>query len=347
MTELLTNLLKSLVAIPSISRNECAAADFLEGWVKSRGLEPHRIGNNVWLESEPPSGRPSILLDAHIDTVKPSDGYSRDPFTPFEDRGRIYGLGTNDDGASLVCLLGAFIELSSRPQPYRLVFSASAEEEVAGSGGLALVLAEAGPVNLGIIGEPTGMRMAVAEKGLLVLDCTAHGVSGHAARNEGENAIYKALKDIEALRSYEFDRVSDFLGRVKMNVTMINAGTQHNVIPDSCSFVVDVRPNGEYDNAEIVDIVRSIVASDVEPRSLRHKASSIAGDHPVIRRGEGLGLEAYASPTCSNRVACSFPTLKIGPGESSRSHTADEYIEVNEIKAAVPLYVSLLDSLEI
>jgi len=345
MTESLIQLLKNLVSIPSISRDEAKAADFLEKWMLEHGLEPHRTGNNIWLESEPQCGKPDLMLDAHIDTVKPSEGYTRDPFCPTEENGRIYGLGTNDCGASLVSLLGAYLELSSRPQPYRLVFSASAEEEVTGSNGIALTLSQIGPVSLGIIGEPTGMQMAVAEKGLLVLDCTAHGVSGHAARNEGTNALYKALDDINLLRGYEFERVSPYLGKVKLNVTMINAGTQHNVIPDSCSFVVDIRPNGEYSNAEIVEIIKSLIQSDVAPRSLKHNSSSIPMEHPAVQRGTGLGMEAYASPTCSNRAACNFPTLKIGPGESSRSHTADEYILISEIESAIPQYVALLDSL--
>lgn len=347
MTQQLLELLKSLVAIPSFSREETAAADFLQRWMTDRGLTPHRCGNNVWLESEPPSSKPVILLDAHLDTVKPAAGYSRNPFVPEVVGDRIYGLGTNDDGASLVSLLGAFVELCKRPQPYRLIFCASAEEEIAGSDGIRRVMGEFGPVSLGIIGEPTGMRMAVAEKGLLVLDCTAHGVSGHAARDEGVNALYKALDDIAVLRSYEFDRVSQLLGKVRMNVTMIEAGSQHNVIPAECRFVVDVRPNGEYTNAEIVETLGSLVGSEVVPRSLRHKTSSIPLDHPVVARGLNLGLESYVSPTSSDRTACDFATLKIGPGESSRSHTADEYIQISEISAAVPQYVALLDSLEL
>ncbi|MGN1232208.1 MAG: M20/M25/M40 family metallo-hydrolase [Candidatus Cryptobacteroides sp.] len=342
----LIDILKGLVSIPSLSRQEKDAADYLEGRLSGIGLAPLRKGNNLWIEEAGRGdGRPVVLLNAHIDTVKPAPGYTRDPFTPFEDGDRIYGLGTNDDGASLVAMLEAFIRLLPTGRGFRMVWSATAEEEVCGEGGLDSILPELGNIDLAIVGEPTGMRMAVAEKGLIVLDCTAHGRSGHAARDEGENAIYNALKDIEWFRNHRFERVSDYLGPVRMSVTMINSGLQHNVVPDTCNFVVDVRPNGLYSNEELLEIIRNSVSCDVVPRSLRHGSSHIARDHPVVRRAESIGTELFGSPTTSNQTLLDFPSVKIGPGDSARSHTADEYILKSEIADAVELYVKLLQGL--
>ena len=340
-------LLAKLIAIPSFSREETAAADFLEGYLRADGLEVRRKGNNLWVESEPESTKPTLLLNAHIDTVKPASGYTRDPFTPCLVGDRLYGLGSNDDGGSLVALLEAYKLLSSRPQPYRLVYSVTAEEEVGGKDGIEAVIPDFGNVALGIIGEPTGMRMAVAEKGLMVLDCTAFGKSGHAARNEGVNAIYEALESIEWFRTYNFEKVSEFTGPVKMTVTQISAGTQHNVVPDRCDFVVDIRGNGIYDNLAILEEVGKHVKCSFKPRSTRHNGASIALDHPVVQRGLSLGLGTFGSPTTSNQSVCPFTTLKIGPGQSSRSHTADEFICLSEIAEAVDIYVKLLDGLKL
>lgn len=347
MIQELKELLKGMVAIPSFSREETAVADYIENWLKARSLEPERLKNNLWLDSDPCSDKPVLLLNAHIDTVRPAGGYTRDPFTPSEEGGRIYGLGTNDDGASVVALLGAYMELSKRPQPYHLIWSATAEEEVSGRNGIELIVPELPPVRLGVMGEPTGMQMAVAERGLMVLDCTAHGKSGHAARNEGVNAIYEALADIDWFRNYQFEKVSPYLGPVKMTVSMINAGTQHNVVPDTCTFVVDVRPNGMYTNLEVLSIINDSVHCDVKERSTRLNSSHIDTGHPVVQRGLSLGLEAFGSPTASNQTVVDFTTVKIGPGQSSRSHTDDEYIETEEITSAISTYVSLLDGLKI
>lgn len=342
----LKELLKTMVSIPSFSREESAVADYLQNFLSEAGFDVQRKGHNIWIEQEGRGdGRPVILLNAHIDTVRPASAYTRNPFEATEEDGKIFGLGTNDDGASLVALLAAYVILSSKAQPYRLIWSATAEEEISGQGGLEMILPELGHIDLGIIGEPTGMQMAVAERGLLVLDCTASGVSGHAARNEGENALYKAIKDIEWFREYHFPAVSDYLGDVKMTVTMINCGTQHNVVPDKCDFVVDVRPNGMYTNSEILDTIHANVSSSVRPRSLRHNSSHIDVAHPVVQRGFSLGLEAFGSPTTSNQTVSNFTTLKIGPGQSSRSHSADEYICIDEIAEGVEIYVKLLDSL--
>lgn len=339
------DLLKNMIRIPSFSRDEGAVADFLERWMLTEGFEARRLGNNLWIESGPADGRPTILLNAHIDTVKPASGYTRDPFTPEIEDGCLYGLGSNDDGGSLVALLETYSRLIQKEQPYRLIFSATSEEEVSGKGGLDLILPELGLIDFGVMGEPTGMRMAVAERGLMVLDCTAYGKSGHAARNEGVNAIYKAIEDIQWFKSHSFDRVSDFLGAVKMSVTQINAGTQHNVVPDRCTFVVDVRPNGMYTNPELLEMIKSSVSCEVKERSTRIGSSHLPMDHPAVVRGLSLGLEPFGSPTTSNQALCHFPTLKIGPGDSARSHSADEYIRLDEIADGIETYVALLDGL--
>lgn len=339
------DLLKNMIRIPSFSRDEGAVADFLERWMLTEGFAVRRLGNNLWMESGPVDGRPTILLNAHIDTVKPASGYTRDPFTPEIEDGCLYGLGSNDDGGSLIALLETYSRLIQKEQPYRLIFSATAEEEVSGKGGLDLILPELGLIDFGVMGEPTGMRMAVAERGLMVLDCTAYGKSGHAARNEGVNAIYKAIEDIQWFKSHSFDRVSDFLGAVKMSVTQINAGTQHNVVPDRCTFVVDVRPNGMYTNPELLEMIKSSVSCEVKERSTRIGSSHLPMDHPAVVRGLSLGLEPFGSPTTSNQALCHFPTLKIGPGDSARSHSADEYIRLDEIADGIETYVALLDGL--
>lgn len=341
-------LLSKLISIPSISREEEAACTCLENWLKGNGFSGvHRVGNNLWMESEAPSGKPTILLNAHIDTVKPASGYSRDPFLPSIEDEKLFGLGSNDDGGSLVALLEAYSYLSSKPQPYRLVFSASSEEEVCGKNGFDLLLQDLGKVDFGVIGEPTGMDMAVAEKGLMVLDCTSHGKSGHAAREEGVNAIYGALADIDWFRSYRFPRVSEFLGPVKMSVTMISAGTQHNVVPDRCDFVVDVRPNGMYSNPELLELIKASVSCEVKERSTRIGSSHLPMEHPMVVRGLSLGLKPFGSPTTSNQALCPFPTLKIGPGDSARSHGPDEFITLDEISCGVKTYILLLDGLEL
>lgn len=340
-------LLMNMIRIPSVSREEKDAADYMERWMKGNGFEARRLGNNLWMESGPADGRPTILLNAHIDTVKPASGYTRDPFTPEIEDGCLYGLGSNDDGGSLIALLETYSRLIQKEQPYRLIFSATAEEEVSGKDGLDLILPELGRIDFGVMGEPTGMRMAVAERGLMVLDCTAYGKSGHAARNEGVNAIYKAIEDIQWFKSHSFDRVSDFLGAVKMSVTQINAGTQHNVVPDKCMFVVDVRPNGMYTNPELLELIKSSVSCEVKERSTRIGSSHLPMDHPAVVRGLSIGLEPFGSPTTSNQALCHFPTLKIGPGDSARSHSADEYIRLDEIANGIETYVALLDGLRL
>ena len=342
--------MKILVSTPSISRDESAAADRLQSYIERSAPFPgamHRHLNNIWcIAPGYDASRPTILLDAHIDTVKPVAAWTKSPFTPVIEDDCLYGLGSNDDGASLVSMLHVFYKLCGTQQSYNLIFLASAEEEVSGKDGIEAVLPMLPPISCAIIGEPTGMHPAIAEKGLMVLDCTAHGKSGHAARNEGINAIYEALPDVEWFRTFSFPKVSPLLGPVKMSVTQINAGTQHNVVPDGCKYVVDVRSNECYSNKEIVDIVAANVKSEVKPRSLRLNSSSIELEHPLVKRAVELGRKPFGSPTLSNQALISnVPCLKMGPGESSRSHTANEFIKLSEIREGMELYFKMLDGL--
>lgn len=342
------DLLKAMIQIPSFSREEDAVATMLESYIRKNGHSPHRKGNNVWILSPDFSdSKPTIILNSHIDTVKPVSAWTRNPFEAIEEDGKLYGLGSNDAGASLVSLLHAFFLLTEKPQHYNLVFLASCEEEVSGKGGVEFALPELPKPAFGIVGEPTGMHPAIAEKGLMVLDCIAHGKSGHAARNEGENAIYKAMRDIEWFRTFQFPKESKTLGPVKMSVTMINSGTQHNVVPDRCEFVVDIRSTDTYSNHELFEIIDSHTESEIKARSFRLNSSGISLDNPFVQRAITIGKEPYGSPTLSDQALMNFPTVKIGPGESSRSHTADEYIELDEIREAVELYYKLLDNLEL
>ena len=342
------NLLKVLISTPSMSREEEAAANALQNYMERSGILTNRSGNNVWCVSPQFSlDKPSLLLNSHIDTVKPVSGWQKQPFTPTEVNGKLYGLGSNDAGGSLVCLFQTFCRLTRKEQPYNLIFLASCEEEVSGKNGIESVLPKLPPIALGIVGEPTEMQPAIAEKGLMVLDVTAHGKAGHAAREEGDNAIYHALTDIEWFRTYRFEQVSPLLGPVKMSVTQINAGTQHNVIPDRCSFVVDIRSNELYTNEELFSLISQHISSEVTARSFRLNSSHIDASHPVVRRAVELGRTPYGSPTLSDQALMPFPSVKIGPGKSSRSHTANEYILIRELEEALDLYYELLDGLVI
>jgi len=341
-------MLKMLISTPSISREEKKAADMVENLITQMGFKPNRKGNNIWIVADGfDSAKPTILLNSHIDTVKPSGSWDSDPFTPIINDDRITGLGSNDAGASVVAQLAAFRLLTQKHQPYNLIYSATAEEEVSGINGVASILPDLGKISLGIVGEPTQLQMAVAEKGLLVIDGTVYGKSGHAARNEGVNAIMEAIPIIQWFREYKFEKESAFLGPVKMTVTGINAGSQHNVIPDQCQFMVDVRVNECYSNEEILDQIRKSVQCQIIPRSVRLNSSSIAENHPVVLRGKQLGLSSFGSPTTSDQAVMPFSTLKIGPGNSARSHTANEYILMSEIKQGIETYTKLLDGLEI
>ena len=341
-------LLKRMISHPSFSREEKTCADLIEHYIEEEGYTPSRIGNNVWiLGSNYDRSKPTLLLNSHIDTVKPVEGWTFDPFIPTEKDGKIYGLGSNDAGASVVALLHTFFLLSKENQPYNLIFSATAEEELSGKDGIELLLKELPKIDFAIVGEPTNMQLAVAEKGLMVLDCTAHGKAGHAARNEGENAIYKALADIEWFRNYRFPNVSEFLGEVKMSVTQINAGTQHNVVPDKCTFVVDIRSNELYYNEEILEEIKKHISCDAVPRSTRLSSSATPLNHPIIVKAKETGREIFGSPTLSDQALMTFPSVKIGPGKSSRSHTADEFVEIKEIEQGISVYYELLSGLNL
>lgn len=340
------NLLKKLIGIPSHSREEKSAANYLQTHIESLGYETNRVENNIWLVAKGFSEeKPTLLLNSHIDTVRPTTGWQREPHTATLEGDTIYGLGSNDAGASLVSLLYTFFILSEKEQPYNLIFAATAEEEVSGKNGMELLLKELPHLDFAIVGEPTNMQMAIAEKGLMVVDCTAKGKAGHAARNEGDNAIYKALKDIEWVQKVQLPKVSPTLGPVKMTVTMVHAGTQHNVVPDECTFVIDVRTNECYSNQEVFSILDVELESNVKARSFRLTSSGIPNDLPIVKKGMELGLSTYGSPTLSDQAFLHFPSLKIGPGSSSRSHTADEFIKIEEINKAIEIYVELLDGM--
>lgn len=346
-TEDAIDLLKQLIAIPSYSREETTAADMFEAAVTKMGAKAKRINNNILLSTEIDSSKPTILLNSHIDTVKPSSSWTKAPHEATEEGDIIYGLGSNDAGASLVSLLASYITLSSKEQPYNLLYLASAEEEISGANGIELALKELPHIDFAIVGEPTEMQPAIAEKGLMVIDATAKGKAGHAARNEGINAIYEAMEDIKWISTYEFEKVSAFLGPVKMSATQINGGTKHNVVPDECHFIMDVRPNELYSNAEIFEIIDKHTKAEMKPRSFRLNSSLTKEDHPFLLRAINKGLVPYGSPTLSDQCLMSFSSVKMGPGHSSRSHTADEYIKKSEIRNAIPLYVELLDGLKI
>ena len=337
-------LLKKLIATPSVSRNEKDAADIMEQTVRSYGFEPQREANNLWIiDPHYDESRPTLLLNAHIDTVKPVASWSRDPFSPDVEDGVLYGLGSNDCGGGLCSLLQIFRMLTEKPQSYNLIYLASAEEEVSGKDGITRALPLLPHIDLAIVGEPTGMNPAVAEKGLMVLDVIAHGKSGHAARNEGVNAIYEALDDMRWIRDYKFEKVSEFLGPTKMTLTVVNAGTQHNVIPDKCTMLVDIRTNEFYDNEEVYEFIRQHLKSEVKAHSFRLKSSRIDPEHPLIRKCVAMGMKPFGSPTLSDQALMHFPSFKLGPGESSRSHSANEFIRISEIRDAIAKYETLLD----
>lgn len=337
-------LLKRLISIPSVSRDETAAADVFEQQVSAWGLPARRIGNNILIQEELDPRKPTLLLCAHIDTVKPVSTWTRDPFTPVVEDGRLYGLGANDCGGGLVSLLAVYRLLRGLSLKYNLVYLASCEEEVSGEGGFRLALPELPPIDVAIVGEPTGMQPAIAEKGLMVIDGTAYGKSGHAARNEGVNAIYEALDDLVWLRDYRFKKESPLLGPTKMTVTVLSSGTQHNVIPDECHFVIDVRTNEYYQNEFLFAFLQKHVKSELKARSFRLSSSHIPMEHPLVQRCVEMGMTPFGSPTLSDQALMPFLSLKLGPGESSRSHTADEFICLSEIENAIQTYVQLLSA---
>jgi acetylornithine deacetylase len=342
------SILRSMIRIPSLSREEGNVATEIEEALTAWGYKPYREANNVWIFSTNwNEDLPTILLDSHVDTVRPGKAWIRNPFEAEVVDGKLFGLGSNDAGASVVSLLCAFRHLEQKPQPYNLIFCASAEEEISGLNGIASVLEQFGKIDLAVVGEPTRMQMAIAEKGLIILDCEAKGRLGHAARNEGENAIYKAMADIKTLTELSLPKESPILGPIKITVTQIEAGTQHNVVPDSCKFVVDVRTNECYTNQEVYQMIDQAIESEVKPRSFRLNSSGISLEHPFVKRGISLGLTSYGSPTTSDQAVIPCTSVKIGPGDSARSHTADEFIYLEEIRNGIEIYIKLLDQLEL
>lgn len=343
LTEEAVLLLKQLISTPSVSRDENKAADVMQSAMESYGFKPTRIGNNLWIEgSNWSDNRQTLLLNAHIDTVKPVSSWTRDPFTPTMEGDMLYGLGSNDCGGGLVSLLQVFRELQDKEVGYNLVYLASCEEEVSGINGIRSVIDKLPKIDVAIVGEPTGMQPAVAEKGLMVIDMTAHGKSGHAARGEGINAIYEALDDMCWIRDYKYQKVSDFLGPTVMNLTVINSGTQHNVIPDECKMIIDIRTNENYDNEDVFKFIDEHTKSDCKARSYHLRSSKISLDHPLIKHCVSMGKIPFGSPTLSDQALMPWESFKLGPGQSSRSHSADEFIKVSEIKDAIETYLKLL-----
>lgn len=340
-------LLKQLIAVPSFSREEAETADLIEAFFSKRNIATQRVKNNVWCSNRYfDSGKPTILLNSHHDTVKPNPQYTKDPFQPLVEDGKLYGLGSNDAGGPLVALMAAFLYYyEMQDLKYNLILAATAEEEISGRDGIELILPQLGKIDFAIVGEPTQTQLAISEKGLLVLDCIAHGKAGHAARNEGENALYKALKDIEWFRTFKFPKVSPTLGPVKMSVTVINTENKaHNVVPAQCSFVVDVRVTDAYTLEEALEMIQRYVSCEVKPRSLRMRSSCIDSDHPIVEAGVQLGKITYGSPTTSDQALIPVPSLKCGPGDSARSHTADEYIFLKEIEEGIETYIKMLEA---
>jgi acetylornithine deacetylase len=339
-------LLRELIKLPSFSKDEWQTASEITKYLAAQGLQVTRVGNNVLaLNKHFDGSKPTLLLNSHHDTVKPNSNYTRDPFSPDIEDGKLYGLGSNDAGGCLMALMATFLHFYEQENlKYNLAYAATAEEEISGSGGIENALQFLPKIDCAIVGEPTQMQMAVAERGLVVLDCVAHGKAGHAARNEGDNAIYKALQDIAWLSSYQFEKASPLLGPVKMSVTSIETENKaHNVVPARCKFIVDVRVNELYTLEEIVSAIQAHVQSEVKPRSLRMKSSAISLEHPLVKAGLALGRTYYGSPTTSDKALMPFPALKMGPGDSARSHTADEFIFVDEIKQGIDLYVQVLN----
>lgn len=339
-------LLCELIRTPSFSREEELSAKLLREFLEKQGFTPRLSGNNVWVSNRYyDANKPTLLLNSHHDTVNPNKGYSRDPFNAEVLEGKLFGLGSNDAGGALVALLACFLHFAeNRNLPWNLIWAGTAEEEISGQGGIASIWKQLGHIDAAIVGEPTLMNMATAEKGLIVLDGLAKGKAGHAARNEGVNAIYSAIKDIETLQSFAFPIISEKLGPIKISVTQIQAGKQHNVVPDECHFVVDVRTTDAYTNEETLEMLQNAVQATLTPRSLRLQPSFIEEEHPIVRAGLSLGMKSYGSPTLSDQALIPVPSLKIGPGDSARSHTADEFIYLDEFFDGIATYIHLLET---
>ncbi|MDR2424506.1 MAG: M20 family metallo-hydrolase [Prevotellaceae bacterium] len=341
-----TELLKQLISTPSFSSEEEKTGDLIQAYMQLHQVETFRYMNNIWAKNRLYSPeKPTLLLNSHHDTVRPSPAYTKNPFEPVVEDGKLYGLGSNDAGGALVSLITVFCRLYDKPLPFNLIIALTAEEEAIGKNGIAALWQYLGKVDFALVGEPTGMQAAIAERGLIVLDCLAKGVSGHAARNEGKNAIYKAIDDINWFRTFKFPKISQLMGAVKMSVTVIDAGSQHNVIPAECRYIVDIRPTDCYSNEEIVEIIRQNVSSTVVPRSLHLKASAISENHILAKTAQALNIPQYISPTTSDIARINVPAIKMGPGDSARSHTADEFIYLAEIDNAIDQYQTFIEKM--
>jgi len=341
-------LLKQLISTPSFSKQENDTADILVAFFEQQQVACKRIGNNIYGTNKYYDiNKPTLLLNSHHDTVLPNKGYTIDPFIPAESDGKLFGLGSNDAGGCLVALLATFFHFyEAQNTKYNIVFAASAEEEISGVNGIEMVLPHLGKIDFGIVGEPTKLEMAVAERGLMVIDCIAHGKAGHAARNEGENALYIAMDDINWIRNYQFEKISNLLGESRLTATVIDTDNkQHNVVPAQCKFVLDARINELYTFDEILEILKMNLKSEFRPRSTRMKSSAISLDHPLVKAGASLGKGYYGSPTTSDKALMPFATLKMGPGDSARSHTANEFIYLAEIKEGIETYIKLLEQI--
>lgn len=340
------DLLHQLIATPSVSREEDQTAAILEKFFQLHGIPSKRKGNNVWAVNKSfDPAKKTLLLNSHHDTVRPNPGYTRDPFMPAVEEGKLFGLGSNDAGGPLVALIAAFLHLYERVLPWNLVIAATAEEEISGTQGVESIWSFLPPIDAAIVGEPTDMEAAISEKGLLVVDCVETGKAGHAAREEGDNAIYRALEDIQWFRSYRFPKVSKSLGEVKMSVTIIQAGQAHNQVPAECRFTVDIRVTDAYTLEEVLNTVRANTRCTVVPRSMRLRPSGISTDHPLVIACTRLGKKLYGSPTTSDRGLIPVPSIKMGPGSSSRSHMADEFIFVREIEQGIEDYIGIMEQL--
>ena len=342
------DLLKELIAAPSFSKEEDKTAGLIEEFLKTKNVGTQKLLNNIWAKNKHfDESKPIILLNSHHDTVKPNKGYTLNPFSPLEKENKLFGLGSNDAGGALVSLIATFLYFYEKENlKCNLVLAATAEEEISGKNGVEILLPHLGKIEYGIVGEPTQMQMAVAERGLLVIDCIAEGKAGHAAREEGDNAIYKAMKDIEWFQSYQFPKVSKLLGPVKMSVTAIETYNKaHNVVPSQCSFIVDVRVNELYSFEEVLDAIQQNVQCKMQPRSTRLRSSFISLDHPIVIAGLSLGRTYYGSPTASDKALMPFSALKIGPGDSARSHISDEFIYLDEIKEGIDIYIQILQQI--
>lgn len=341
-----TDLLMKLITTPSFSKEEDGTAAIIQEFFENKGIETNRNGNNIWVKNKHfVASRPTVLLNSHHDTVKPNSGYTRNPFRPDVSEGKLFGLGSNDAGGPLVSLVAAFLHFYEHEDlKYNIIFAATAEEEISGTGGIESIWRELEPVEFAIVGEPTSCDMATAEKGLMVLDCVSRGKSGHAAREEGVNAIYAALDDVEWFRTFKFPNRSETLGDMKMTVTIINSGSQHNVVPAECRFTVDVRISDAYTLEEALDIIKKNVRCEVTPRSLRIRSSGISMNHPLVLSAKKMGLRLYGSPTTSDQALIPVPSVKIGPGDSARSHSADEFIYLDDIEKGITTYITLLSN---